>query len=96
MVNLQLEILFSDAKLLSKKDHLYLEQLMLLLRLEGKCSIPSIAEILKQLQHHPNSVGYRSEYFQNSGRALPSTLSMASKKFAFYLSDEIFAINTPI
>src|SRR5712692_8720951 len=33
--NLQLEVLFSDEKLLFQKDHQHFEQLLLLLRLEG-------------------------------------------------------------
>jgi hypothetical protein len=41
--NLQLEVLFSDEKLLFQKDHRHLAQLILLLRLEGKCSLLSIA-----------------------------------------------------
>jgi len=64
--------------------------------LEGKCSILSIASILKALEYHPNSVGYLSQFFQRSGQALPSTLSMPLPKFVFYLSDEIFAIHAPI
>jgi hypothetical protein len=57
MANLQLETLFSDEKLLFQKDHRHLEQLLLLLRLEGKCSLLSIASIVKALEYHPNSVG---------------------------------------
>jgi len=96
MVNLQLETLFSDEKLLFQKDHRHLEQLLLLLRLEGKCSLLSIASIVKALEYHPNSVGYLSQFFHSAGQALPSTLLMPSKKFVFYLSDEIFAIHAPI
>ncbi len=96
VANLQLETLFSDEKLLFQKDHRHLEQLLLLLRLEGKCSMLSIASILKALEYHPNSVGYLSQFFQRAGQALPSTLSMPSPKFVFYLSDEIFAIHAPI
>ncbi len=96
VANLHLEVLFSDEKCLIQKDQYCLESLILLLRLEGKCSIPSIAAILKTLQYQPNSVGYLSDFFQSAGRALPSTVSMASKKVVFYLSDEIFAIHTPI
>jgi hypothetical protein len=96
MVNLQLETLFSDEKLLFQKDHRHLDQLLVLLRLEGKCSLLSIASILKALECHPNSVGYLSQFFQRYGQALPSTLSMPSQKFVFYLSDEIFAIHAPI
>lgn len=96
MANLQLETLFSDEKLLFQKDHRHLEQLILLLRLEGKCSLLSIASIVQALEYHPHSVGYLSRFFQCAGQALPSTLSMPSQKFVFYLSDEIFAIHAPI
>jgi len=96
MANLQLETLFSDEKLLFQKDHRHLEQLLLLLRLEGKCSLLSIASIVKALEYHPNSVGYLSQCFQRAGQALPSTLLMPSQKFVFYLSDEIFALHAPI
>src|SRR5215467_5631351 len=94
--NLQLEGLFSDAKLLSQTDHQHLEQLLLLLRLEGKCALLSISSILKALQYHPDSLGYLSQFFHSAGQALPSTLLMPSKKLVFYLSDEIFALHAPI
>jgi hypothetical protein len=96
MANLRLETLFSDEKLLFQKDHRHLEQLLLLLRLEGKCSLLSISSILKALQYHPNSLGYLSQFFHSAGQMLPSTLVMSSKKLVFYLSDEIFAIHAPI
>lgn len=94
--NLQLEVLFSDEKCLFQKDHWHLEQLLLLLRLEGKCSLPSISSILKALEYHPDSLGYLSQFFHSAGQALPSTLLMPSKKLVFYLSDEIFASHAPI
>src|SRR5262249_5522702 len=93
---LQLEVLFSDEKRLFQKDHLHLDQLLLLLRLEGNCSLLSISAILKALDHHPHSVGYLSQFFQSAGQTLPSILLMPSKKLVFYLSDEIFAIHAPI
>jgi len=96
MANLQLETLFSDEKLLFQKDHRHLDQLLLLLRLEGNCSLLSISSILKALEYHPNSLGSLSQFFHNAGQALPSTLLMPSKKLVFYLSDEIFAIHVPI
>ena len=92
----QLEILFSDSKDLLQDPHPLLEPLMLLLRLEGTCSIPSLSAILTYFQYQPNSVGYLSECFQTYGRALPSTLSMTKSKVVFYLSDEIFARHQPI
>ena len=94
--HLQLEVLFSDEKLLFQKDHRHLEQLLLLFRLEGKCSLLSIASIVKALEYHPNSVGYLSQFFHSAGQVLPSTLLMPSKTWVFYLSDEIFAIHAPI
>ena len=94
--NLQLETLFSDHKPHVQAPHPLFEPFILLLRLEGKCSLPSISSILKYFQYQPNSVGYLSECFQNYGAALPSTLSMAEHKVVFYLSDEIFARHQPI
>jgi hypothetical protein len=92
----QLEILFSGFKDLAQDPQPLLEPLMLLLRLEGTCSIPSLSSILTYFQYQPNSVGYLSERFQTYGRALPSTLSMTESTVAFYLSDEIFARHQPI
>lgn len=94
--NLQLETLFSDQKPHLQDPHPLFEPFILLLRLEGKCSIPSLSSILKYFQYQPNSVGYLSACFQNYGAALPSTLSMAAHKVVFYLSDEIFARHQPI
>jgi len=96
MANLQLETLFSDEKLLFQKDHRHLDQLLLLLRLEGKCSLLSLSSILKALEYHPNSVGYLSQFFHSAGQVLPSTLLRPSQTLVFYLSDEIFAIHAPI
>src|SRR6266567_1154715 len=62
----QLEILFSDSKDLVQAPQPLLEPLMLLLRLEGTCSIPSLSSILTYFQYRPNSVGYLSECFQTS------------------------------
>jgi len=96
MANLQLETLFSEEKLLFQKDHRHFEQLIVLLRLEGTCSLLSIAAIVKALEYHPNAVGYLSQFFHSAGQALPSTLVMPSKTWVFYLSDEIFAIHAPL
>jgi hypothetical protein len=94
--NLQLETLFSDHKPHVQDPHPLLEPFILLLRLEGKCSIPSISSILKYCQYQPNAVGYLSACFHNDGAALPSTLSMAEHTVVFYLSDAIFACHQPI
>src|SRR5215470_1382906 len=94
--NLQLETLFSDQKPHVQDAQPLFEPFILLLRLEGKCSIPSMSAILKYFQSQPNSVGYLSECFQHYGSALPSTLAMTERTVVFYLSDEIFARHQPI
>ena len=94
--NLQLETLFSDQKPQVQDSQPLFEPFILLLRLEGKCSLPSLSSILKYFQYQPNSVGYLSECFQSYGGALPSTLSAAAHQVVFYLSDEIFARHQPI
>jgi hypothetical protein len=91
-----LEDLFSDPQHLVEPPDLLLEPWMLLLRLEGKCSISSLSSLLKRMEYRPSSVGYLSDYLQDYGRCVPSTLSMPHKKVVFYLSDEIFAIRAPI
>src|SRR5215469_5576672 len=65
--NLQLETLFSDQKPHLQAPQPLLEPFILLLRLEGKCSIPSISSILTYFQYQPNSVGYLSERFRHYG-----------------------------
>ena len=49
-----------------------------------------------ELGYSPNSVGHLSTFLQRYGNKLPSILTMPSLKLVFYLSDEIFAINSPI
>jgi hypothetical protein len=94
--NLQLETLFGDQKPHAQESPILFEPFILLLRLEGTCSLPSLASILQYVQYQPNSVGYLSECFQHYGAALPSTLAMAERTVVFYLSDEIFARHQPI
>jgi hypothetical protein len=91
-----LEDLFSDPSHLIEPPDVLLEPWILLLRLEGQCSLPSMASIFKHFDSQPNSVGYLSQYLQDYGRCVPSTLSMPHQKVVFYLSDEIFAIRAPI
>jgi hypothetical protein len=91
-----LEALFSDPQHLVAPPDYLLEPWILMLRLEGTCSIPSLSSIFKHFDYQPNSVGYLSESLQDSGRCVPSTLSMPHKKVVFSLSDEIFAIRDPI
>jgi hypothetical protein len=92
----RLNALFSEPARLAEGTQSQLEALILLLRLEGKCSLPSISSILKHLAYQPSSVGYLSECLHDYGHSVSSTLLAADKKVVFYLSDEIFAIGTPI
>jgi hypothetical protein len=94
--NLQLETLFGEQTPHAQDSQILFEPLILLLRLEGKCSLPSLSSILQYFQYQPNSVGYLSERCHNDGAALPSTLAMAEHTVVFYLSDEIFARHQPI
>ena len=85
--NHQLDTLCSDQKPHIQAPQPLLEPFLLLWRLAGKCSIPSMSSILKYFQYQPNAVGYLSECCQNDGAALPSTLSMAKHTVVFYLRD---------
>jgi hypothetical protein len=91
-----LEDLFSDPQHLIEPPDFLIEPWMLMLRLEGNGSIPSLSSIFKHFDYQPSSVGYLSESLQDYGRCVPSTLSMPHPKVVFYLSDEIFAIRAPI
>jgi len=91
-----LEDLFSDPQHLVESPNFLLDPWILSLRLEGKCTIASMSSIFKHFDYQPGSVGYLSEYLQDYGRCVPSTLSMPHQKVVVYLSDEIFAIRAPI
>jgi len=91
-----LEELFSDPQHLIEPPDFPIEPWILVLRLEGQCSIPSMSSIFKYFDYQPNSVGYLSQYLKDYGRSVPSTLRVAETKMVFYLSDEIFAIGAPI
>ncbi|MDM8561525.1 hypothetical protein [Candidatus Parabeggiatoa sp. HSG14] len=73
-----------------------IEPFIILLRLEGKCSISSISEILKVLNYNKNSTGMISELLTKYGKILPDTLSSSEENHIVYLSDEIFALDCPI
>jgi hypothetical protein len=90
MAHRQLETLFSDEKHLFQKDPRHLDHLLLLLRLEGNCSLLSISSMLKALGHHPHSVGSLSQFFHRAGQALPSTLVMPSKKLVLGVINDIW------
>jgi hypothetical protein len=96
MANVQLEALFSDEKRLVHNKQQSLASLLFLLRLEGHCSLLSIAAILQALDYYPHAVGFLSQFFHKAGQDLPSTLVLPLQTRVFYLSDEIFALDTPI
>jgi len=93
---INLAVIFSDDIPILAKDSDSCPKFILLLRLEGRCSLSSISSILKESGCSLNSIGHISEFLQSYGSALPSTLSMKTPKFVFYLSDEIFAIHVPL
>jgi len=96
MAKVQLEALFSGEKCLVQNDQRHFAPLLFLLRLEGHCSLLSMAAILQALDYHPHSVGFLSQFFHKAGQALPSTLVRPAQTWVFYLSDEIFALDKPI
>ena len=91
-----LQDLFSDPQHRLAPPESLFEPLILLARLEGKCSIPSLSSILKRLEYQPNSIGYLSETFHAYGACVSSTLSRPQPQLVFYLSDELFALQCPI
>jgi hypothetical protein len=64
---LQLETLLSGEKLPFQKDQQHLDQLLLLVRLAGNCSLLSISAIWKALQCPPHSLGSLSQCFHSAG-----------------------------
>lgn len=95
LVLCQLELALS-VSLDIESEESSLDKLILLLRLEGRCSLSSISHILKALGSTPNSVGYLSQYFEQLGRQLSSTLVFGHSLWVFYLSDEIFSNQVPL
>ncbi len=71
-------------------------ELILLLRLEGQCSISSITEILNHRGISPACHGTLSECFKADGAQLPCTLKADQDHYVMVLGDEIFAGQRPI
>jgi len=76
-------------------EHL-VDRIILVLRLEGNCSLGSISNILSVLGHRPCSVGYISERLKEYAQRLSNTLQSDSIQFVLFLSDELFANSRPI
>jgi hypothetical protein len=68
---------------------------ILLLRLEGQCSLESISHILKQLGLPNASVGYISQRLTAYARTLPQE-RVSGAPIVFLLCDEIFTLGQPI
>jgi len=77
-------------------DQQWIDRCILSWRLEGKCSIESISNMLTTLGVHPGSVGYVSQRLSSYAQKLPSTLQAESATFVMFLSDEVFACHQPI
>ena len=69
-----------------------------LLRLEGKCSIPSISDILKKMGFANSSVGTISQTLSELGRYLPNTLEVDNDAtlYVYLAADEMFSHSIPI
>ena len=78
------------------KNKRLLDKTILLLRLEGKCSIQEISNILVVMGFQINSEGYVSQRLKYYGLKVSPTLESETIQFVLFLSDEIFAINWPI
>src|SRR6266446_4579409 len=68
---------------------------ILLLRLEGQCSLENISPIIKQLGLPHASVGYISQRLTAYARALPTEV-ISGAPIVFLLCDEIFTLGRPI
>jgi len=70
----------------------------LLLRMEAKCSIPSISEIMKILGLGNNSVGTISQTLSEIGHYLPNTLDgcHGAIMYVYLAADEVYSRSKPI
>jgi hypothetical protein len=68
---------------------------ILLLRLEGQCSLANISQIIKQLGLPYASVGYIAPRLTAYARALPTEV-VSGAPIVFLLCDEIFTLGRPI
>jgi hypothetical protein len=71
---------------------------IILYRMEGKCSIPAISQILKHMDMPYNSIGNISNVLGLIGQMLPSTLELDKQVhiYVYLASDEIFSHSKPI
>lgn len=91
-----LAIEFSPLPEPTRPSETFVDKLILLLRLEGKCSQQSISNILTTLGFSPNSLGTISQRLKRYAQKLPQTLKAETLQFVLFLSDELFAKGQPI
>lgn len=82
-------------KIKSKYEQKQIDREIIMLRMEGKCSLSAISEILKDRGIKTNSVGYISKRIKEIAEVVPTKIS-SEDKIEFYISDEIFAKGLPI
>src|SRR5882672_8819868 len=70
-----LEDLLSDPQHLVEPPEFLLEPWIVLLRVEGPCSMPSRSSIFQHFDYQPSSVGSLRQSLQDYGHSVPSTLS---------------------
>lgn len=73
-------------------------EMILSLRLEGKCSIETISVIMKRFESPCSAVGFISEYLNEAGSLVFDTFKndRNETQCVVFLSDEIFAKKVPI
>ena len=71
-------------------------ELMIALRLEGKCGVGAISTIMKRLNRRFSGQGTVSTYLNHIGSLIPSELMAEDKVRLVFLSDEIFSGKQPI
>lgn len=79
----------------SKYEQKQIDREIIMLRMEGKCSLEAISEILKDRGVKTNSVGYISQRIKALAEVIPSQ-ELSENKIEFYIADEIFAKGKPI
>ena len=79
----------------SKYEQKQIDREIIMLRMEGKCSLEAISEILKDRGVKTNSVGYISKRIKALAEVVPSQ-EPSENKIEFYIADEIFAKGKPI
>ena len=102
-LNSAIEDCFYVGSAPSKKELLIEEktkslEYSLLLRMEGKCSIPAISGILKKMGMKNNSVGTISQNLNQIGKYLPDTFHVHDGTILYVClaADEMYSYSTPI